>query len=229
MSSVADRYNTLVDEVADIARACGRAPEGVKVIAVTKTWPLDHVMPAYEAGCRDFGENRVQELLGKVPEVPSDLNWHLIGTLQRNKVKQVVGKVALIHAVDSVRLAQEVAKQSTSAGVVTPILLQANTSGEASKHGMTAEEWKAAIEEVVALDGVVVSGLMTMAPLTEDESVVRKCFGGLRELRDVLQAQVGDVAVLGELSMGMSHDYRIAIEEGATLVRVGSALFGARG
>lgn len=228
MSSVADSYRALVEEVEGIARSVGRDPGSVQVVAVTKTWALDHVMPAYDAGCRDFGENRVQELLEKILDAPSDLRWHLIGTLQRNKVKQVIGKVALIHAVDSVRLAEEIAKQSVNAGAVTKILLQANTSGEASKHGMMPSEWKDAIEHVVALEGVEVTGLMTMAPFTEDEAVVRRCFSVLRQLRDELQQQVGDAVRLTELSMGMSQDYRIAIEEGATLIRVGSALFGMR-
>lgn len=188
-------------------------PKNVKLVAVTKNVPVEDISLVYELGCRDFGENRVQDALPKIEELPPDIRWHFIGTLQKNKVKKVVGNFALIHSVDSVELAQEISKQ----GIDTAILLQVNTSGEASKKGFTADEFRRDLAMIQKMPYIQVKGLMTMAPLTEDVDQIRMCFRRLRELRDE--------SGLKELSMGMSHDYKIAIEEGATIVRVGSAIF----
>lgn len=188
-------------------------PDHVRLIVVTKEQPIDAIALVYDLGCRDFGENRVQDALPKIEEMPDDIRWHFIGSLQKNKVKKVVGRFALIHSVDSVELAQEIAKQ----GIATDILLQVNTSGETSKQGFTVDEFGQAFKVIRGLPNINVKGLMTIAPLTEDVNVIRKCFRRLRQLRDEFGLQ--------ELSMGMSGDYRIAIEEGATMVRIGSAVF----
>lgn len=217
--NVGEQYLKLKREIAELATRCGRNPDTITLVAVTKMSPLEHVLPAYESGCRDFGENRVQEALGKISTAPNDLNWHLIGTLQKNKVRKVIGKFALIHSVDRLSLAEKISSCSEEEGIVTLILLEANTSGEEAKHGLTPEEWRECYPQVIALQGIKVEGFMTMAPFVEDEAVIRDCFRQLRLLRDELQPG-------GHLSMGMTHDYPIAIEEGATLLRIGTAIFG---
>ena len=224
--TVSERYLKLLSHIHDTAKQCGRDPAGIKLLAVTKGYSLDHILPAYQAGCRDFGENRVQEALGKMPEGPKNLQWHLIGTLQKKKVRKVVGKFHLIHSIDSQELAQKVSECSEEEGLVTSVLLQANISGEETKHGFAPGELIENIDQLIQMKGISVEGLMTMAPLIESEEKIRRCFSKLRELRDALQMLVGDKARFKELSMGMSHDYRIAIEEGATILRIGTAIFG---
>lgn len=226
--TVSERYLSLVQDIHRIAKACGRDPSEVSLVSVTKGHSLEHVLPAYDSGARIFGENRVQEALEKVQEAPKEIQWHLIGTLQKNKVKKAVGHFSLIHSVDSLGLAEKISEISLEQGVRTAILLQTNTSGESAKHGLTADEWKQNLETVLKLEGIEVQGLMTMAPFVEDELVIRSCFTRLRNLRDQLQKAAGEKCHLRHLSMGMSHDYSIAIEEGATLVRVGTAIFGKR-
>lgn len=223
--SVAEKYLQLRQEVAEIARRCGRDPAHITLVAVTKGYSLEHVLHAYEAGCRDFGESRVQGALEKLSRAPKDIRWHFIGNLQKNKVRKVIGKFALIHSVDGIELAKKISDCSVEAGCVTSVLLEANTSGERTKHGMPPSGWKEAIRDVGAMAGIHIEGLMTMAPLVEDERVIRQTFAGLRALRDDLEGMLGEKGALPHLSMGMTHDYRIAIEEGATLLRVGTALF----
>ena len=225
---IAQQYRAVRDHIAAIARGCGRSPDEITLVAVSKTFPWSHVLPAYETGCRDFGENRMQEALDKMSGAPSNIKWHFIGTLQRKKVKHVVGQFHLIHSVDSVPLAEEIARRSKEAGVVSRVLLETNTSGEASKHGLEAEEWQRVFPGLLQLEGLKICGLMTMAPLTNDELVVRSCFRELRALRDHLRAEWGDQVDLKHLSMGMSQDYKEAIEEGTTLLRIGTAIFGDR-
>jgi len=205
------------ETIEQTAISCGRKPQEITLIVVSKGQPIEAILKAYDAGVRDFGENRTKELLEKREKAPKDIRWHFIGSLQRKKVKEIIGKCALVHSVDSVRLAQEISKRSLLAGVVTPILLEANISGEESKHGLSAEDWELQISDIQNLEGIKIEGLMTMAPMTEDEDLVRNCFAGLKALRDKLG--------LRHLSMGMTHDYTIAIEEGATLLRVGTAIF----
>lgn len=188
-------------------------PANVSLIVVSKTASVEAIRQVYDLGCLDFGENRVQDALAKRDVLPKDIRWHFIGTLQKNKVKKVVGHFALIHSVDSVELAEEISKHK----VPTDILLQVNTSGEASKQGFTPDDLVKNLSSIQQLPYITVKGLMTMAPLTEDKEVIRKCFRDLRILRDRFGLQ--------ELSMGMSHDYQIAIEEGATMVRIGTAIF----
>jgi PLP dependent protein len=195
------------------------------LVAVTKSRTAQEVQELYDEGCRDFGENRVQELITKMESLPSDVRWHLIGTLQKNKIKKVIGKTHLIHSVDTIELAEAISKHSSAAGVVTQVLLQVNVSGEVTKHGFTQESLEEEIQRVVGLSGIVVQGLMTMAPHTDDAGVVRGIFAFLRALRDRCNTSLEKKDEMYHLSMGMSNDYLIAIQEGATLVRVGRVLW----
>ena len=204
-------------EIARIARECGRDPTGITLVAVSKGYPWEQVEQAYRLGCRDFGENRLLEAFEKKAQAPSDVCWHFIGNLQKNKVRKAVGAFVLIHSVDSLELAEKISECSEEQGIATKILLQVNTSGEQTKHGQTPEEWRRDLERVMSLRGVNIEGLMTMAPFVEDEGVIRKCFSDLH----VLKQEFG----LHHLSMGMSHDYPIAIQEGATLLRLGTVLW----
>jgi pyridoxal phosphate enzyme (YggS family) len=224
MTYVADRYQAVRRAVADAADVSGRSAAEVTVVAVTKTVGIEAIRHAIDAGVRDFGENRVQEFLGKYGLFP-DVNWHFIGTLQTNKVKDVVGRSCLIHSVDSVRLLDTLDRKAAEVGLVQAILLEINVAGEQSKHGFSPGEVSDVLAEASHLRNVLVRGLMTMAPLTKAEEV-RWVFRELRELRDSLRESLHDGVELDELSMGMSNDYRIAVEEGATIVRIGRAIFG---
>jgi PLP dependent protein len=224
MPSIAVRYEAVRRQVADAADACGRDPGDVTIVAVTKTVGVEEVTAALAAGVRDFGENRVQEFLGKYGLFP-DARWHFIGTLQTNKVKDVVGKAHLIHSVDSMRLLSHIERRATERGIIQPVLLQVNVSGEEAKHGLTVADLPDAIREASQMDSVELRGLMTMAPLARAEDV-RWVFRELREARDSLRATLPDRVELEHLSMGMSGDFRVAVEEGATIVRIGRALFG---
>lgn len=219
-----NQYQNVLKEIAAAAKGCSRDPSNIRLIAVTKTVDWEKVLPLYEAGQRDFGENRVVDALEKKGSAPDDCRWHLIGTLQSNKVRKVVGNFVLIHSVDSVELAKKISDVSLEQGIVTEVLLQANVSGEGTKHGLSAGEWMEHFHEVLAFPGIQVKGLMTMAPETDDKEIIRNCFSELRLLRDALQTRF-PTADLRELSMGMSSDFKIAIEEGATLLRIGSALW----
>ncbi len=192
-------------------------PKNVTLVAVTKGQTLEAVLELYEAGCRDFAENRLAEAFSKMENAPSDINWHFIGSLQKNKVAKVINRFCLIHGVDSFDLASKISKCSEERNVVTSILLQVNISGESSKHGLTKEALLENFDKFQALPALKIYGLMTMAPLTDDKEVIQACFSDLRELKDKLH--------LHHLSMGMSNDYPIAIKEGATLLRIGTALF----
>lgn len=224
MSTVASRYEAVRRQVADAADCAGRSADEVLIVAVTKTQPLEVVRRACDAGISEFGENRVQEFLGKYGLFPG-ANWHFIGSLQTNKVKDVVGKACLIHSVDSMRLLAEIDKRARLMGIVQPVLLEVNISGEESKHGFASGDVHDALTSVPGMPGVLVRGLMTMAPFGRAEET-RWVFRGLRELRDSLKEMRLNGVELGELSMGMSNDYRVAVEEGATIVRVGNAIFG---
>lgn len=225
MSVVAERYRAVRRQVADAADCAGRDPEDVTIVAVTKTVGVDDVANAIKAGMHDFGENRAQEFLGKYGLFP-DMNWHFIGTLQTNKVADIVGKPVLIHSVDSLRLLRAIDKRATEVDVVQPVLLQVNVSGEESKHGFVPEEMEDVLREADALEGVAVRGLMTMAPLAPRPEEVRWVFRDLAALATRLRALRFDTVELTELSMGMTNDFKIAVEEGATIVRVGRAIFG---
>jgi len=221
---IAERYRKVLREVADAADVVGRDPADVTVVAVTKTVGVAEVRQAIAAGMHDFGENRALEFTGKHGLFP-DQHWHFIGTLQTNKVKQVVGAAALIHSVDSQHLLEAIDARARELGVVQPVLLQLDVSGELSKHGMSLDEAEDAVLSAGALPGVLIRGVMTMAPLAKPESV-RWVFRETAEWFGRLQALHCDAVDLTELSMGMTNDFAVAVEEGATIVRVGRAIFG---
>ncbi|MGK5595019.1 MAG: YggS family pyridoxal phosphate-dependent enzyme [Parachlamydiaceae bacterium] len=221
-------YTLFLQKVHTLAKEKGRNPNEISVVAVSKTHPLEKILPVYEDGCRDFGENRIPEVLEKKAEAPSDIRWHFIGTLQKNKINKAVGQFALIHSVDSFDLAKKIAEVSERQNVITPILLQVNTSGEVTKHGLSPEDWDACFDKLQGLAHLELQGLMTMAPFTEDKTVIHKTFSKLRVFKETLLPRIDNKNQFIHLSMGMSHDYAIAIEEGATLLRIGSILFGNR-
>jgi len=248
--TIADRWRAVQARVAAACERAGRSAAEVTIVAVSKTHPADAIREALAAGATDFGENYAQELATKVaelaatpglaaaPDAPSSsaaprapsspsaaLRWHYIGRLQRNKAKLVAGRVALVHAVDSVELAEELAKRA--GGVVQPILLAVNLGAEATKGGITADAAPALAKALVAVTGASLDGLMTMPPPSDDPEASRLYFEGLRALRDRLADQLG--RPLPVLSMGMSHDFEVAITCGATHVRIGTAIFGSRG
>jgi pyridoxal phosphate enzyme (YggS family) len=194
------------------------------LVAVSKGRSVEKIQEAVRAGQKVFGENRAQELRDKSERLEIDLEWHFIGHLQRNKVNMVVGKTVLIHSVDSRRLVETIAARAASLGITQEILLQVNVSGEESKYGMEEEETSAILEAALDLEAVEVRGFMTMAPLTVEKEDARPCFRRLRELRDRLSGFYTH-ADLGILSMGMTHDFEVAVEEGANMVRIGTAIF----
>ncbi len=224
--TVAERWRAVTARVAAACERAGRAPGEVTVVAVSKTHPADAIRQALAAGATDFGENYAQELAGKAAELAGApaLRWHFIGRLQRNKARLVAGKVALIHAVDSADLAAEIARRA--AGAVQPILLAVNVGGEASKGGVTPDTAASVARALAAVAGTSLDGLMTMPPPADDPEASRPHFLALRALRDRLADELG--RPLPVLSMGMSHDFEVAIACGATHVRIGTAIFGSR-
>ena len=215
----------------NVLRACeraGRNVDEVTLIAVSKTKPLEDLREAYEAGARDFGENKVQELVDKIPEMPKDVRWHMIGHLQRNKVKYIVDKVYMIHGVDSLRLAEEISKEAVKHDVVVKILMEVNVAEEESKFGITVADAPKLAEEIAKLPGVSLQGLMTIAPYVANPEENREIFAKLRQLAvDISRKNIDNIS-MNVLSMGMTGDYQVAIEEGATYVRVGTGIFGER-
>jgi PLP dependent protein len=214
--------------IADSASRVGRASEEITLVAVSKTMPVELVQMAYNLGVTDFGENRVQEALPKIAAFhPQGLHWHMIGHLQSNKASKVVSPFYCIHSVDSLHLAQTLSRHAGEQGKRLSVLLQVNVSGEASKEGMPLDETPELARQIVVLPQIQVDGLMTIAPLVEDPEQVRPVFRELRILRDKLRADLPQCS-WQHLSMGMTSDYSIAIEEGATIVRIGRAIFGER-
>lgn len=215
-----------------IAKACeraGRAREEVTLIAVSKTKPIEMLQEIYDEGIRDFGENKVQELTEKYEVMPKDMKWHMIGHLQRNKVKYIVDKVTLIHSVDSLRLAETISREAEKKGVTVPILIEVNIAGEETKFGLSSKEEVISLtEQIAALPNLSVKGLMTVAPPAKDPEENRPLFREIRQLSvDITNKNIDNVS-MEILSMGMTNDYTVAIEEGATMVRVGTGIFGAR-
>lgn len=215
-----------------IAGACeraGRKREAVTLIAVSKTKPVELLQEAYDAGIRDFGENKVQEILDKYDRLPPDVRWHMIGHLQRNKVKYIIDKVCMIHSVDSLRLAQEISKEAVKKQVTVPVLIEVNIAAEETKFGVaTAEELYSFVKEAAKLPNIVIKGLMCVAPATENPEDNREFFIALRNLSvDIKEKNIDNVS-MDFLSMGMTGDYQIAVEEGAGFVRVGTGIFGRR-
>ena len=214
-----------------IAAACmraGRRREDVTLIAVSKTKPVDMLREAYDLGIRVFGENKVQELTEKYDRLPEDIRWHMIGHLQTNKVKYIVGKTELIHSVDSLKLAEMIEKESQKHGCVTDILVEVNVAEEESKFGLRMEEVIPFIEKIVQYPHINVRGLMTIAPFVENPEENRTIFADLHKLYVDIKEKNIDNGTVSILSMGMTNDYEVAIEEGATMVRVGTGIFGAR-
>lgn len=226
MSDICSRLEAVQKSIAEAAGRVGRAAAEIELIAVSKTHPAESVKEALEAGQKVFGENRVQELLSKAPLLPSATRWHLIGHLQKNKIRKVLPVVELIHGVDSLELAEDIDRIAGELGLFPKILLEVNVSGENTKFGFKPEVVKQQLEKLLSLPRVQLEGLMTIAPLVEDPEEARPVFRALRVLRDEL-AEAGSV-FLPTLSMGMSGDFEVAIAEGSTMVRVGTAIFGSR-
>lgn len=214
--------------IEEAARRAGRTPDEITLVAVSKTVSIDLVQMAYNLGVTDFGENRVQDALPKIAAFhPQGVRWHMIGHLQSNKANKIIDQFYCVHSVDSLHLAQVLNRYASEKGVHLPILLQVNIAGEASKEGMSPEETPELARQILTLPNIQVEGLMTIAPLVRDPEEVRPVFRGLRFLRDQLQATLPGCS-WQHLSMGMTDDYSVAIEEGATIVRIGRAIFGER-
>ena len=215
----------------NIEQACknaGRSRDEVTLIAVSKTKPVEMLQEIYDENIRDFGENKVQELCSKMGQLPSDIRWHMIGHLQRNKVKYIVGKVELIHSVDTYRLAEEINIQAKKQNVIVPILVEVNIAHEESKFGISAEDAILLVEEISKLENIRIKGLMTSAPYVENPEDNRLYFRKIKQLSvDITNKNIDNV-FMEILSMGMTGDYMVAIEEGATMVRVGTGIFGER-
>lgn len=214
-----------------IQAACdraGRKREEVTLIAVSKTKPVETLQEAYDLGVRIFGENKVQELTAKYEELPKDIHWHMIGHLQTNKVKYIIDKAELIHSVDSLKLAETIEKEAAKHDLIADILVEVNVAEEESKFGMKMEEVIPFVEKVSAFPHVRVRGLMTIAPFVEDPEENRSIFADLHKLYIDIKKKNHDNDTVSVLSMGMTNDYEVAIEEGATMVRVGTGIFGAR-
>ncbi len=222
-----ERLDRLEERIRRAAERAGRRRDEIRVVWVTKQVSAERVEEAYALGLRDFGENRVQEWVKKAPLLPSDIHWHLVGPLQTNKVKFLDSRVAWVHAVDRVECARALARSSEARRRPLAVLLEVNTSGEPAKFGVRTEEAPRLAEEALSLPGLEVRGLMTMAPFTQEEAPVRNAFRRLADLRKQLARQFGR-ETFSELSMGMSGDFEIAVEEGATWLRIGTALFGPR-
>lgn len=229
-SGIAGRFAAIRHRIASAAIRSGRSPEAVRLIAVSKTFGADAVRAAHAAGQREFGENRVQEALAKQAETADlPLRWHLIGHLQSNKANKVPGAFACVQSVDRLELLERLARAADATGHELPVLLQVDLAHEATKSGADEAETRALLARARELGSVRVEGLMLLPPFADDLEQVRPWFRRLRALRDTLLAEGTPADQVRELSMGMSHDFEVAIEEGATMVRIGSALFGARG
>ena len=222
---VAENYRHVLKKVEEACARSGRDPKDVTLIAVSKTKPVEMIE---EAGARVFGENKVQELCDKYEQLPKDLHWHLIGHLQRNKVKYIVDKAELIHSVDSLKLAEEISKEALKKNVEVNILIEVNVAEEESKFGVSVEETPVLVEEIAKLPGIHIQGLMTIAPYTTDPEENRPVFRTLKKLAVDIKKKNIDNVCMDVLSMGMTGDYQVAVEEGATMIRVGTGIFGAR-
>lgn len=229
MSEIAANLARVRDRMEEAALRAGRRPEDVRLVAVSKTFPIEAVREAYDAGQREFGENKVQEALQKIDlQADMRIGWHLIGHLQSNKARKAAGRMDWIHAIDSVELLRRVDEAATAAGRSVNVLVQVDLALEATKHGAPVEAVPDILAAARGLEGARLAGLMLLPPLVEQAEDARPWFRQLRALRDRWVKDGTPAGQLRELSMGMSHDFEVAIEEGATMVRVGSAIFGAR-
>jgi PLP dependent protein len=226
MTDIAHNLERVCSQIAEAAKNAGRAPDDVQLIAVSKTHDAERVRTAYEAGQQIFGETRVQEARAKIPLLPSAARWHFIGRLQKNKVRQAMPLFELFHSIDSLELAENMSRIADEEGLHPCVLLEVNMAGEGSKIGFAPAILRAQFEQIHSLGRITLEGLMTIPPLAPEAEASRKYFVALRELRDQLEQEFE--IKLPQLSMGMSNDFVVAIEEGATMVRVGTAIFGRR-
>ena len=225
---IAEKLAAVQENINKACKNAGRSPKEVTLISVSKTKPVEMLQEAYDAGARVFGENKVQEIMDKYDQLPSDIEWHMIGHLQRNKVKYIIDKVSMIHSVDSLRLAETIEHEAAKKNVCMPILIEVNVAEEESKFGIHKEETISLIRQIAALPHIQILGLMTIAPFVENPEDNRTYFRQIRQLSVDIDAQNIDNVRMDILSMGMTGDYMVAIEEGATMVRVGTGIFGER-
>jgi hypothetical protein len=225
---IKDNLNEVKDRIAQAAIRSGRQPEEITLIAVTKTLPVDVINAAMTFGVTDIGENKVQEVMDKYDSILNEPKWHLIGHLQSNKVKYIADKVSLIHSVDSLRLAEEISKRCEKIEKVMDVLIQINVAEEDTKFGIKREEIYELVEQVSALPNIRIKGLMAIAPNTDNDEALRKYFSEMKDIFETLKKTMYNRTDMTYLSMGMSNDYEIAIEEGANMVRIGTGIFGAR-
>ncbi len=225
---IARKLTEINQKIYQAAGRAGRNPKEVKLLAVSKTIPAPVLQEAYKAGQRDFAENRVQEWLNKAPALPEDCHWHIIGRLQTNKVKYLDQRVSLIHSLDRLALLQQLEEQGSRRGWIWPVLVQVNVARDTAKTGLLREEVADFLIETINCPHVQVYGLMTIGSFEADSQETRGFFQDLRKLRDDLAKDLPKGIILNELSMGMSQDFEIAVEEGATMVRVGREIFGER-
>ncbi len=223
-----ENYDEVEKNILTACKRANRSRDEVKLIAVSKTKPLSDIIEVYNEGLRDFGENKVQEMLKKQEEAPSDIKWHLIGHLQTNKVKQVVGRTELIHSVDTLKLAELISKEAVKRDIIVSCLIEVNVAGEESKFGVSVEDALGLVNGAAVLPGIKICGLMTIAPFVDNPEENRAVFRKLRQLSVDIDGENIDNVSMKALSMGMTNDYMVAIEEGATHIRVGTAIFGER-
>lgn len=223
-----ENLENVEEKIQEACRRSGRNREDITLIAVSKTKPIETLQHAYDLGVRVFGENKVQELSEKYDALPDDIHWHMIGHLQRNKIKYIIGKTELIHSVDSFRLAEAIEKEAAKRNLTVDVLMEVNIAREESKFGLLPEEVDEFIEKVQKLPHLQVKGLMTIAPFVENPEENREVFAQLKKLSVDIATKNAHNITMSILSMGMTNDYQIAIEEGATMIRVGTGIFGAR-
>jgi len=226
MAEIAENLDRVREQIARAAAKACRAADDIELVTITKTHPAEKVREAIEAGQKLFGESRVQEARAKIPELPSNLRWHFVGHLQKNKIRLALPLFELIHSVDSLALAKNMNRIAEEEGLHPRVVLEVNVAGEGSKFGFKPETLRAEMESLLALSRLSIEGLMCIPPLAEEAEGSRKHFADLRQLRDALEKEFD--LKLPQLSMGMTNDFPVAIEEGATLVRVGTAIFGER-
>ena len=226
MTSIAENLERVREQIAEAAAKSGRSADDVELVAITKTHPAEKVREAIEAGQTLFGESRVQEARAKIPELPSNIRWHFVGHLQKNKIRHALPLFEVIHSIDSLVLAHDMNRIADEEGMHPRVLLEINVAGEGSKFGFSPDKLREQMEELLALQRLSILGMMTIPPLADKAESSRRYFVQLRELRDQLQTEFH--VDLPQLSMGMTQDFSIAVEEGATLVRVGTAIFGER-
>ncbi|MCR5002202.1 MAG: YggS family pyridoxal phosphate-dependent enzyme [Lachnospiraceae bacterium] len=226
--SLADNLREVQGNIDEAVKRSGRRREDVTLIAVSKTKPVSMIQEVYDLGVRDFGENRVQEIMDKYDSLPDDIRWHLIGHLQTNKVKYIIDKVCLIHSVDSLKLAKEISREAMKHDLTVPILIEVNVAGEESKFGVSPEDLEQLIRDAAKLPGICIKGLMTVAPYVVDSEENRQVFVKMKQLSVDISRKSIDNVCMDYLSMGMSGDYTVAVEEGSAMVRVGTSIFGER-